>query len=316
MGATKEMFTEMQEQESAQENSEFYNLIGRLQRKEETLSYSSLKEFGKSPRNFIAYKLKPRRKQTESQTFGSLCDCLITEPDNFNKLFTIVDNVPTTDKQQDFCDDIISGMSVDDAFSKNYSRGKSEDTYLPLQKYIECIKSNKQAVSTQQKDEAEKVIEGLKKSPLVMQYIDACTSFQNKREWTKNGWKFKGFTDGEGQRIIIDLKFTSNSDPEAFERDVMKYDYYMQMGMYASADEGLPECFFIAYDKSGNFSVIKLDYTLIGYGIRKYEYLLTKLEQCIKENRWNESYNFFDVQLRTMFKPKWVKGFETESFED
>lgn len=314
MGATKDMFTEMQEQESS-ENNEYYNLLGRLQRKEETLSYSSLKEFGKSPRNFIAYKLSPKKEQTESQVFGSICDCLITEPENFTNIFSVVDVVPTTDNQSGFCSDIINGLSIEKAFSNNYSRGKAEELAATFEPYITSKQSGKTCITSKQKQEAKKVVDGLKNSQLVMQYIDACTTFQNKKEWSYKGWKLKGFTDGEGHRIIIDLKFTSNADPEYFERDIIKYDYYMQMGMYASADEGLPECFFIAYDKSGNYSIIKLDYSLISYGIRKYQYLIEKLNQCISENRFNESYNFFDVQLRTAYKPKWIKGFETDPLD-
>lgn len=312
MGATKEMIINMREEE----NSEYYNLIGRMQRKEEVLSYSSLKEFGKSPRNFIKYKLRERREQTDSQIFGSLCDCLLTEPENYDNLFVIVDNTPSTDNQKGFCKDVISGLSIEESFKNNYSRGKAEDIYAGLRNFIECIKQNKTAINSQQKEDAENIVNGLKQSPLVMQYIDACTSFQKKREWEHDGWKFKGFTDGEGNKIIIDLKYTANADPEMFERDVMKYDYYMQMAMYAAPDEGLPECYFIAYDKTGNYCVIQLDYTLLVYGKRKYHYLVNKLNQCISENRWNESYNFFDIQLRTMYKPKWVKGFETDNIED
>ena len=62
-----------------------------------------------------------------------------------------------------------------------------------------------------------------------------------------------------------------------------------------------------------NFSVIKVDYSLLNYGLRKYRYLVKKLDECIAENRFNESYNFFDYSgVKTVYKPKWIKGFETE----
>jgi len=314
---SKDLFMDMQEQE-VNENveineSEYYNLIGRLQRKEETLSYSSLKEFGKSPRNFINYKLAPRKPQTESQIFGSLCDCFLTTPEKFEELFSLVTNFPTTDNQKGFCNDMISGKTKEDAFSNNYSRGNLEATYESLKSYIDAILSGKMVCTKEQKEQAEKIVENLKKSELVMQYIDSCDKFQNKKEWEFKGWKFKGFTDAEGLNLIIDFKFSKDADPDKFERDIINYDYFMQMGMYASHHEGIPECYFIVYDKSLNFSVIKIDYSLLSYGKRKYAYLVTKLNQCIKENRFTESYNFFDVQLRTCFKPKWIKGFETDA---
>lgn len=317
MGATKEMFMDMQEQEVNENTeineSEYYNLIGRLQRKEETLSYSSLKEFGKSPINFIRYKLAPKKTQTESQIFGSLCDCFLTTPDKFEELFVLVTNFPTSDNQKGFCNDMISGKSKEDAYANNYKQVGVDKVYDSFKNYIDAILSGKMACTKNQKEQAEKIVENLKKSELVMQYIDSCDKFQNKKEWEFKGWKFKGFTDAEGHNLIIDFKFSKDADPYKFERDIINYDYFMQMGMYASHHEGIPECYFIVYDKSMNFSVIKIDYSLLSYGKRKYEYLVTKLNQCISDNRFNESYNFFDVQQITVYKPKWIKGFETDA---
>lgn len=207
---------------------------------------------------------------------------------------------------------MIRGKNKEEAFKLNYSRGDAETTYQQLKSYIDAVISGKMVCTKEQKEQAEKIVENLKNSELVMQFIDSCDKFQNKKEWEFKGWKFKGFTDAEGHNLLIDFKFSKDADPDKFERDIINYDYYMQMAMYVEQDEGIPECYFIVYDKSLNFSVIKIDYSLLSYGKRKYEYLVTKLNQCIKENRFNESYNFFDVQQRTCYKPKWVKRFETD----
>lgn len=321
MGATKELAMQYSEQESLEEapviieeqDSQYIQLLKRLQAKEETLSYSSLKAFAKSPRNFIQYKLKPRSAQTDSQIFGSLCDCFLTTPEKFDDLFVVVDNVPSTDNQIGFCNSMLAGVSPEEAKKLNNPRGDANDLAAMYKPYCDAVKSGKTSVSTAMKNEATIIIDNLKKSDLVMQFIDSCTSFQTKREWTYSGWKFKGFTDAEGTRLILDFKYSKDADPDKFEREIINYDYFMQMGMYADSDEGLPECYFIVYDKTLNFSVIKVDYTFLSYGIRKYKYLVAKLEDCIKNNRWAESYNFFDVQLRTVYKPKWVKGFETDA---
>lgn len=315
MGATKEMFTQMQEAE-CNENNPYYELLGRLQKKEVTLSYSSLKEFGKSPMNFIRYKLKEEREQTDSQIFGSLCDCLITEPDKFENKFIINDVCPTTDNQRGFCEDMIKGLSAEDAFKSNYSRGNAKDLEEQFMSYINAKKSGKTVITQELYDEAKDITDNLLKSELITQYINSCSGFQNKLEWNYEGWNFIGFTDASSDKLIIDLKYTKDADPDKFERDIMNYEYYLQMAMYAQSLEGVPECYFIAYDKSKNFSLIKVDYSLLSYGIRKYQYLVSKLNQCIKENRFDESYNFFDVQLRTVYKPKWVKGFETDKFDE
>jgi hypothetical protein len=276
------------------------------------LSYSSLKAFAKSPRNFIQYKLKPRTAQTESQIFGSLCDCFLTTPNKFDELFVIVFSIPTSENQKGFCNDMIAGATKEEAYANNYKTGGVDKVYEVCGNYIEAILSGKMVCTKKMHDEANKIVENLKKSDLVMQYVDSCTSFQNKMEWMHNGWKLKGFTDAEGTGLIIDFKFSKDADPDKFERDIVNFDYFMQMGMYAYASESLPECYFIVYDKSLNFSVIKIDYSFLSYGFRKCKYLIAKLEDCIKNNRWSESYNFFDVQQRTVYKPKWIKGFETD----
>src|SRR5690606_37347584 len=191
-----------------QENNAYYELIGKLQKKQMHLSYSSLKEFGKSPMNFIKYKLKEKKPPTESQIFGSLCDCLITEPDKFDELFVINDVTPTTDNPVGFCQDLISGLDRHTAFSNNYSRGKADDLFYMFEDYVEATKSGKTVITQKVKDEAESIVEGLKKSDLVMQYINSCHQFQNKLEWQHEGWNFIGYTDCSGEGIIIDLKFT------------------------------------------------------------------------------------------------------------
>lgn len=295
-----------------EESSEFIELMKRLQSKEETLSYSSLKAFSKSPRNFIKYKLQPRTAQTESQIFGSLCDCFLTTPDKFDEMFVIANSIPTSDNQKGFCADMMNGKTKEEAYANNYKTGGVDKVWDAVGGYVEALQSGKMICTSKMKDEAFAIVENLKKSDLVMQFIDSCTSFQNKRTWEYKGWKFKGFTDAEGTRLILDFKFSKDADPDKFERDIANYDYFMQMGMYSDSDEGIPECYFIVYDKSFNFSVIKVDYSYLSYGIRKYKYLVAKLDDCIKNNRWSESFNFWDVQLKTVFKPGWAKGFETD----
>jgi hypothetical protein len=296
-----------------QESSEFVELMKKMQSKELTLSYSSLKAFAKSPRNFIKYKLQKKTPQSESQIFGSLCDCLLTTPEKFDELYIIVDSIPNTENQIGFCQGLIEGMTPEDSKKANNPRGDAKELANLYAPYCEAIKKGKAIITSKLKEEATAIVDNLKKSDFVMQFIDSCTSFQNKREWTYNGWKFIGFTDAEGHNIIIDFKYSRDADPDKFERDIQNYDYFMQMGMYLDSVEGIPECYFIVYDKSFNFSVIKVDYSYLNYGIRKYKYLVAKLEDCINNNRWSESYNFWDIQIRTAFKPGWVKGFEIDT---
>lgn len=309
----------MEAEREEEQPSELDLLLNRLRKKEERLSFSSLKAFSKSPREFINYKLKPKSPPNEGMILGSICDFYLTTPENdFDKEFVVIDKIPSSDNQKGFCEAMLEGKSKEDAFNEFYKRGSAEAVYDSMQEYIEGHLSGKTICTSTQIKQAEKIVANLKKSDLVMTLLNSCHKFQSKLEWEDNGFKFIGFTDGEGEGLILDAKFIGKgAEPDKFERQLRDMKYYLQAGMYCKAAgyEGIPEFYFIVYDKSLNFTVAKLDYSYILYGIKEYEYLLQKLQECIKENRWTESYNFFDNNsgLRTFYKPNWVKGFDLET---
>lgn len=313
MGATKEMFEEMRQEDF--QNQEYYNLIGRLNNKEETLSYSSLKKFAESPRHFIQYKMNKDYKQTESQLFGSICDMKLTEPYKFSYTYAVVEATPSTDNQINFCLNIANGLTPEEAKKISKPRGDANELFLHYEKYINAVKNNKKIINTDLDEQTTKIVENLKQSEIVMQYVDSCNAFQVKKAFDYNGWKINSILDGEGNNLILEFKYASKCDIESFERDIKKYKYYLQAGIYSLFNQGISEYIFIVFDKNLNFSVVKLDYSYISYGIREFEYLINKLEDCINNNRWKESYNFFDVKKATIYKPKWAKGFDTDPIE-
>jgi len=135
-----------------EESNEYIELLKRIQSKEETLSFSSLKEFATSPKNFIKYKLKERKKPTDAVLEGSVCDALLCdhikpEREEFETNFSIVDNVPTTDNQIAFCNLIIDGKSCFDAKKEANPRGDAVDLQAMYQSFIDASKSGKQSVS-------------------------------------------------------------------------------------------------------------------------------------------------------------------------
>jgi hypothetical protein len=300
-----------------EENNAYIALLKRIQSKEEHLSFTSLKEFATSPKNFIKYKLKDRKKPTDAVLEGSVCDALLCdhirpERHEFENNFSIVENTPTTDNQISFCDYIISGNNAEESKKLSNARGTGTELFETYKSFIEASKSGKQSVSQQLYENCLAIVDGLKKSELVSSLLDSVLDVQVKQEWDFKGYKFKGYKDAEGNNLLIDFKKMPDANPDKVEREIINRKIYLQMAMYAESFEGIPEVYLIVFDATGNFSVIKIDYSLISYGKREYQYLVTKFEQCSKENRWNESFNFFDVQQRTVYKPKWIKGFETD----
>ena len=114
------------------DNKKCQDLISSLQNQTAELSYSWMKEMLKSPAHFLAYKLKEYTPPNDSMIFGSMVDCLITEPANFHKNFVVISKTPSVGNQTIFANAVIQGISIEDAFNLAYKRGKAEDIYEEL----------------------------------------------------------------------------------------------------------------------------------------------------------------------------------------
>lgn len=303
------------EQQPTENEHKALELIKKLQNREVRLSFSWLKELAKSPRHFLNYKLKEWDLPNEGMIFGSIVDLLITEPNNFDLKFKIVKNFPSTEIQKGFVKDILSGNSIEVAFSNNYKKGKAEDVYNSLSDYIESLKNNITPITQNQYDEAKSCADYLLKQDKITTLLDSCSDFQSKIEFKYKGWDFIGFKDCSAKGLIIDLKHMSLLEPDYVDRQIMKMKYPLQMAIYQNGEEEniIADCYALAYDKSGNYIICKYDQSILAYARKELDYLLFKLEKCINENLWHESYNFHDHKgIKTLYKPNWVKGFEFE----
>jgi hypothetical protein len=294
-------------------------MIERFKNRDVTLSFSLLKEFLKSPRHAIDYKLKVW-KQTEDMLRGELCHMMMLESEKVAEVFTIINKTPSTENQVAFCEDVLSGIEPKEAFSNNYKSGNFEKTYNELLPYIEAVNSGKKCVSQEMYDNAKELTDYLKSQPKIAAILNHITETEVKVRFTYDGWDIIGFIDGKGKGIKIDLKFISDAEPTKVERTITNDKYYMQGGIYDDADteeEFLCRYFVIACDQKKNYSIIEIDRSFLEYGKREYKYAISKLNQCIEQNRFDESYNFFDHnnEVRKLYKPKWIKGFDTDPDE-
>lgn len=298
-------------------------LIEKFKNKTQRLSYSTLKNFT-SPVNLINYKLK-RFTQNPSMLFGSLCDMLLLTPQNFDSEYKIIDKIPESELQISFSNDLIDLTKkgeelteniIKETFDKYYKRGDSNKTYLLLKEFIDAKSNNLQLITNDIYSEAKLVCENLLTNKDISNLFTQIIDVQKEVVWYDNDWKFIGFLDMLLDNHIIDLKFSKDSNPEKFERDIANYDYFLQAAMYCKAVKKMglcdnPKYSFIVYDKSFNYSVIELEYSYIKYGERKYDYLLSELDRCVKEDSFDKSYGFFKKSY-SVSKPKWAKGFSTD----
>ena len=304
------------------EDSKLKKLIDKLIEKKLRLSYSSLKNFT-SPINFLRYKTKVFTK-SKDMLFGSICDCFLFTPEDFDNDFLVLKSIPSSDNQVLLSNKLIEiGLEqklttkiIEEEWSKVYKSGSALKTYDALKPYIQGILSKKDIVTQDMVDEAKAIIDNLKKQKDVIELLEQMTEVQKKVEWTDNGWDFIGYLDtfSEHEQLIVDGKYTRDANPEKFMRDAFNLDYFMQGGMYCYAlkKAGIcdrPRFKWLIYDKTFNYAIIEMDYSYIMYGIRKYKYLLENMDTMVKYKQFYRSYGFFKKEFLAV-KPNYAKGFE------
>lgn len=315
---------------SEEPKSEFDVLVDRMRNRELSLSYSSIKHMD-SPRNFMQYFLEPRKPQTDSQKIGSLVDCLVLTPNIFSKKYAVLNDVPTTDLQIRFCEDVISeAKKLDvindhlitqlfiDLYKKHYKTGSVEKLFN-LKPYVLASVERKDVVSQSMYDKCVELSDNLLSQPEVIQELEEVSETQKKIEFELMGWKFKGFLDTYSPSVFHDLKYASDCSPDKFEYDVRKFGYDVQFGLYDYGLEILglayhPKFKFIVYDANFNYSIIDVDRSYIEYGRKKVEFYLNCLNKMIEENGFTKSYNFFRSRT-TIYKPNWAPGFDYDVFK-
>ncbi|WNI34672.1 hypothetical protein [Chryseobacterium sp. SG20098] len=333
MGAMKNTAIEQQEQNAIPvqyESNPKNNLIQRLINKDFRLSYSKLKHLT-SPVNFINAMLEPKTKN-EGMTLGTLVDCLLLTEEKFDKEFCIVESSPTTDLQSNFVQTVLDKMNLEsyddqelfqkkfeEAYSECYKKGSS-DSLNHLKGFIKALISGKQVISQSDYDKAKKIVEKLKNADEVCDELAEVESFQKKLEFSYKGWNFICFLDTYHKNGFHDLKFASDCSPEKFEKDLIKFCYDIQIGVYAIGFEVLygnfnPSVKHIVYDAVGNYGVYPIDSAYVEYCKRKVDFMISCLDHMIAKKAFDKSYSFFRRQP-VIYKPKWAPGFDHSIFNE
>ncbi|MEE6129128.1 PD-(D/E)XK nuclease-like domain-containing protein [Chryseobacterium arthrosphaerae] len=333
MGAMKNTAIEQQEQNAAPvpyESSPKNDLIQKLISKDFHLSYSKLKHLT-SPVNFINAMLEPKTKNA-GMTLGTIVDCLLLTEEKFEREFSVVKSAPTTDLQVNFVTTVIDKMkmeSVDDqelfqekfdeAYGECYKKGSS-DSLDHLKDYIIALIQGKEVISSDDYEKAKKIVERLKNADEVCDELAEMESFQKKLEFKYKGWNFICFLDTYFPGGFDDLKFASDCSPDKYQRDLEKFCYDIQIGVYAIGFEVIygnfnPTVKHIVYDAVGNYGVYPIDSAYVDYCKRKVDFMISCLDHMITKKAFDKSYNFFRRQ-HIIYKPKWAPGFDHTIFNE
>jgi hypothetical protein len=168
------------------------------------LSYSSIKEFAKSPNHYIEYvKAKKQPKApTESQGFGTAFHCYLLEPDKFVQRFATRD------------------------FDKRKPSHKEE--------YEGLLNAGISVVSLKDFEKIQIMAENVDKNPASKFLMSQLTATEVLVEDEIFGYKFRAVLDVLADKYVADLKTCNDSSVTAFAKDANNFDYHLQGAVYSS----------------------------------------------------------------------------------
>ncbi len=244
----------------------------------EGASPSRLGDLDHSPLYYKKRKEASEEEKSVYMSFGSMVDCLLTTPGQFDNEYYVSSGALPSDSIKAVIDGVYSELEGNfnevftglEEFSEkivehskylNYGQSWKEATLIKKildngsDYFSELISSaGKEIISPEDYDQAMSCAEALQTNDFTKEYFrndfvvsaDAPTEvlFQVPLVWTIGGYICKGlidvlFVDHNDKSItIVDLKTTAKS-VYAFEHSYIKYRYYLQGGLYYSGVKDL-----------------------------------------------------------------------------
>lgn len=259
-------------------------MVQRIEDGDITLSFSSLRSFASSPKDFMAYKLK-KHEQTDAMLLGEVLHTIVLQPQEFDKKFFVINDTEIMTQ--------IGGLKP--RGTKAYKEWKQQELDKNAGKV--CIDSDIYLQAFDMRN-------ALYENQISQRYLNRITSKEFEIKWNFMDRDFRGFIDGanlvEDGCLIMDLKKVVDAHPRKVERVIIEELYYMQLAMYKMGlkqnfdfDLELSKCFVVSVDAKCHVSVNKIHPDLLKYGEQKLVYLLKKFNECTFKNKWHEDYEFY-----------------------
>jgi exodeoxyribonuclease VIII len=245
--------------------------------RERPLSYSSIKEFAKSPRHYINY-INAKREPSKEMNFGSMIHALLMYPRVFNDSFAV-------------CPDI----------DRRTKEGK-----LAWENF-QSSAEGKIVVSESELSEANSIIDMALSRLQVKNTVENCHTFELEFRTEVSGLPFRGFVDGLSNNYILEVKTMSDASPQNITKEFYNRKYHIQAGLY-NLVYNLPVKYIILETKSPyNYMVADATEDYIKAGQDELYKLIDRFKQCIDMEAFDAGYQFNLDKIFEVGLPAWVK---------
>jgi len=253
----------------------------------ESISRSALMDFNKSHYNYWAKHLNPNRPNkdaTPAMILGSAFHSFVLEPEKFNNEY------------------VKEPIKV---LLKDVGRDKYEEYKQSL---VDIEKQNKIILSHDEWDNIMNMFRVFEKNSSALELISNAR-IENSFFWQdkESGLLLKARPDILHENMIVDLKTCSDASPRAFQTEMVKYGYHVQMAMICDAVEALEGrrienfinvCIETKYPY--NMAIYMIDVDAVNAGEEKYKRLCVELKNCLTTNTFN------DYGIHLIGLPKWA----------
>ncbi len=253
-------------------DSQVEQLMHDLQTGERKLSFSSIKAFRNSPRDFLDYCFRTK-EQTDAMFLGTVIHCLVLEPEKSESRFTVMDDT-------DICAQI--GGAKPRA-TKAYGEWK--------QVFIESAIG--EVVPLKVYQQAKVIATNNLYNRASSKVLSICPKREQHIEWQFKNFAFHGYYDGGGDKARCDIKLVPDASPCKAQRTIIDMWYHGQAAMYLTAEGVRLPYYVICADRKGGVSVHKIDKSLLDHALGEYSDIIDKFNDCLFKENFGQSYDFW-----------------------
>jgi exodeoxyribonuclease VIII len=247
--------------------------------KERPLSFSSVKQFIKSPQHYIQY-LTQERKQTDSMLLGSVVHNLILQPETFDDKYI-----------------------VEPDFNKRTNQGKED-----YQKFLELIAQRKlQAVPPNIFLKAKEMVTQFMNSPNY-KHVQVMDGKEIRFDKDYDSLPVCGYIDGMNSEYNFEVKTVSSAEYSDIQRDFYNLKYHLQAAIYNWVNG--KNIMYIVIETSHPYlsRVFIPSDTYIEEGKKLFSKAMTDFAYCLDMDLFDSGYEFYGgSDPMTLDLPGWAK---------